>query len=206
MMHAKRTNVSAESEQNVELLLTLDKLYLLDCHSNTLQQHFRVEHTQLLKRQDTSTHRSSGLAEIHLLPHSKSATKAESSDALSPSSFPTVEYYLKLSQVEAQQSTELPIATAAASPGNVESDEDVSSNPQAVASQSDTEKCEASSNMIVLLVDELEATRFLSIYQSIRSHILEPELNFCVYSSAMAAEASGEREESFFSASSRPTL
>lgn len=199
-MHAKRANVSAESEQNVELLLTLDKLYLLDCHSNTLQQHFRVEHTELLKRQDSSTHRSSGLAEIHLIPHSKSATKTESSDALSPSSFPTVEYYLKLSQVEAQQ-TELPIATAAASP-----DEDDSSNPQAVTSQSDTEKYEASSNMIVLLVDELEATQFLSIYLSIRSHILEPELNFCVYSSAMAPEASGEREESFFSTSSRPTL
>jgi hypothetical protein len=204
MMRARRANVSAEAEQNVELLLTLDKLYLLDCHSNTLQQHFRVEHTQLLKRQDTSAHRNSELAEIHLIPHSKSATKIESSsDALSPSSFPTVEYYLKLSQIEAQK-TELPIATAAAaSPGYT--DEDDSSNPQAVASQSDAEKCETSLNTIVLLVGELEATRFLSVYQSMRSHILEPELNFCVYSSAMAAEA-GEREESFFSASSRPTL
>ncbi len=195
--------MSAESEQNVELLLTLDKLYLLDCHSNTLQQHFRIDHTQLLKKQDISTHRNSGLAEIHLVPHSKSAAKIESSsDTLSPSSFPTVEYYLKLSQVEAQQ-TELPIATAAASPGNT--DEGDSSNPQAVASQSDAEKCEISSNTIILLVGELEATQFLSIYQSMRSHILEPELNFCVYSSAMAAEA-GEKEESFFSASSRPTL
>ena len=193
MIHASRANVNAESEQNVLLLLTLDKLYLLDCHSNTLQQHFSVEHTQL-KRQDTP-HRSSGLTEIHLIPHSKSATKTESG-ALSPSSFPTVEYYLKLSQLEAQ--TELPVAAASGS-----ADED-DNDPQAVASQIDAEKCENSSN-IVLFVGEQEATQFLSIYQLIRSHILEPELSFCVYSSVMAA-ATGEREESFFSTSSQPTL
>ena len=185
--------MSAEPEQNVLLLLTLDKLYLLDCLSNTLQQHFSVEHTQL-KRQDTPQ-RSSGWAEIHLVPHSKRAMKTESG-ALSPSSFSTVEYYLKLSQLEAQ--TELPIAAAAS--GNIDEDVD---NPLAVASQSNVEKCETSSN-IVLLVGEREAAQFLSIYQSIRSHILEPELNFCVYSSVMAA-ATGEREESFFSAPSQPT-
>lgn len=195
MVHAVRTNVS-ESEQNVLLLLTVDKLYLLDCHSNTLQQHFSIEHTQL-KRQDNTPHRGTGLSEVHLVPCPKSATNKESG-TLSPSNFPTVEYYLKLSQLEAQ--TELPIAAS----GNEGYD---NNSQQAVASQSDTEKCETSSNNIVLLVGEQEATQFLSIYQSIRSHILEPELRFCVYTgSAVVAVLSGEGEESFFSASSQPTL
>ena len=128
MVNAVRANVN-ESEQNVLLLLTLDKLYLLDCHSNSLQQHFSVEHTQL-KTQDNTPHRSSGLVEIHVIPCSKSATNRESG-ALSPSSFPTVEYYLKLSQLEAQ--TELPVAAS----GNTEEDDN---SLQAVATQSDVEK------------------------------------------------------------------
>lgn len=196
MICASRANTSAESEQNVLLLLTLHKLYLLDCHSNTLQQHFSIEHTQL-NQQDTPHRNCSGLAEIHLVPHTaKSATKTEP-DALSPSNFPTVEYYLKLSQLEAQ-TEQSPIAAA---PDNTDEDDLPAVNPQ-----SDAEKCETSStNAIVVFVGEQEAAQFLSIYQSMRSHILEPEVSFCVYSSVMAA-ATGEREESFFSASSQPTL
>lgn len=199
VIHARRANVSAESEQTVLLLLTPYKLYLLDRHSNTLQQHFPVECTQLTRRDTQPLHGSSRLAEIHLVPQAKSAVKTESG-ALSPSSFPTVEYYLKLSQLEAQTDL-LPFAAAS---GNADGDDNI--NSQSVASQSDAEKCETTSNVIVLLVCEREATRFLSIYHSMRSHILEPDLRFCVYGSVIATATGEPREESFFSASSQPTL
>ena len=189
MVHAARATVTVSgSEQNVLLLLTLRKLYLLDCHSNTLQQHFSIEHTQLERR---DTPQTSGLIEICLVPHSKFAT--EKKDALSPTNFQTVEYFLNLSHVEAQ--AELPITASS----NVDDDDD---SHRPIATQSDAEKSDTSSN-VILLVGEQEATQLLSMYQSIRGHILEPELSFCVYNSLMAAPAA--REESFVSACSQPT-
>ena len=164
------------SEQSVLVLLTANKLYLLDCASNSLQQHFGVEQSKL-ETKDTSQR---GLVEVHLTPHSKSTDK----DILSPSNFQTVEYYLQLSQMEAQ---DLPVAAA---------DQDDSS---AVA-RGDDEKCDTSLD-IVLLIDEKNANCLLSTFQSIRSHILEPELSFCVYSSPLYAT----KEDSFFSVFSHPT-
>lgn len=177
MVPATRTSLSS-SEQQVFLLLTADKLYVLDCDSNTLQQHFSIAESKL-EKMDTS-HR--GPVEVHLTPHMRSPVK----DILSPSNFQTVEYYLKLSQMEAQ---DLP------SPVTIASD-----NNSNAAATNDDEKHSASN--IVLLIDEKYANQLLSTFHSIRSHILEPELNFCVYSFC----ATGTKEDSFFSVISQPTV
>lgn len=179
-MPAIRTT-SNSSDQIVFLLLTPDKLYLLDCESNTLQQNFSIAESQLEKK-DTSL---KGLVEVHLTPHVTSPDKA----VLSSSNFQTVEYYLKLSQMEAQ---DLPHPIAIASDGN-----------SSAAAMSDDERCTAlSSSVIVLHINEKDTTRLLSTFHSIRSHILEPELSFCVYS----FHATQTKVDSFFSVTSQPTV
>ena len=171
MVPASRTTVNG-SEQSVLLLLTANKLYILDCDTNTLQQHFSIKHSKL-EKQDTS---HKGLVELHLMPHLRSADM----DALPQTNFQAVEYYLELSQMEAQ---ELPVFASGNSDNTVASDNDKDNN-------------------IVLLISEQEATRLLSVFQSIRSHILEPELGFCVYSSPVDTT----KAESFFSVGSQPTV
>ena len=154
---AVRTTISG-SEQSVLVLLTAEKLYLLDCDSNTLQLHFNIEQLKLEMKNGNSQSQMERI-EIHLTPHSRSADK----DILSPSNFQTVEYYLKLSQMEAQ---EIPVTAASTDDNDSCTHEDV--------------KHDASSK-IVLFVEMKDATRLLSIFHSIRSQILEPELCFCVY-------------------------
>ena len=179
-MPAIRTT-SNSSEQIVFLLLTPEKLYLLDCESNTLQQNFSIAEAKLEKK-DTSLRR---LVEVHLTPHVTSPDK----DVSSPSNFQTVEYYLKLSQMEAQ---DLPHPITIASDSN-----------SSAAAKSDDERCAASSSSaIVLHINEKDATRLLSTFHSIRSHILESELSFCVYS----FHATGTKDDLFFSVTSQPTV
>lgn len=178
-MPAIRTT-SNSSEQIVFLLLTPDKLYLLDCESNTLQQNFSIAESKLEKK-DTSL---KDLVEVHLTPHVTSPDK----DVLSPSNFQTVEYYLKLSHMESQ---DLPHPITVASDNN-----------SSAAAVSGDEKCTASSSSaIVLHINEKDTIRLLSTFHSIRSHILEPELSFCVYS----FHAAQTKDDSFFSVTSQPT-
>ena len=171
---------SSGPEQTVLLLLTTDKLYLLDCVSNTLQQHFNIGESKLEKK-DASKR---GQVEVHVIPNLISPEK----DVLSPTNFQTVEYYLKLSQMEEAQA--LPVTASSSS---------VSNNAAPVDDGAD--ECDVSSN-VVLLIDEREASSLLSTFQSIRNHILEPELSFCVYSSPKT----GSKEDSFFSVFSHPTV
>lgn len=157
--------------QPVLFLLTADKVYLLDVGSSSLQQHFNIEQCKLEKKDSSQI----GMTELHLIPHSRSANEEI---ALPPSNYQAVEHYLKLSQMEAQE-----IPAAATASGGAGGDD-----------------CDNSSN-IVLHVGEEEATLLLSAFHSIRGHILEPDLSFCVYASLLAAT----KEESFFSVFSHPT-
>lgn len=179
-----------ESDVSTLLLLTLDKLYFLDCHSSTLQQHFNIEHIQLERQETSQSSCTGGLVEVHLLSHpSKPVHVVDQADT---SSFQAVENYLKLSQLEAQQ-VELPI-TASGSGDEL----DDNSHDYGRSQQGDVERC---SSNIVFLVNEQEATQFLSMFESVRDHIREPELSFCVYNTIIST--SKKEEESFFSATSQ---
>ena len=164
---ASRKTLSSGDQLPVLILLTADKLYLLDSGTSTLQQHFNVEQCKLEKKE--SSHE--GVTELILAPHSSNEENPV------PSSNQAVEYYLRLSQVEAQELS----STAS---GNTDTAED---------------KCDHFLS-IVLCVSEEEASLLLFTFHSIKCHILEPDLSFCVYASLLAAT----KEESFFSVFSHP--
>ena len=169
MIPASRLTSASGDQLPVVILLTADKLYLLDSNSSTLQQHFNIEQCKMEKKD--STHE--GVTELVLAPHSFSEENPVHS------SNQAVEYlYLRLSQVEAQELS----ATASGNADTAEGD-----------------KCDNFSN-IVLCVSEEEASLLLSTFHSIKSHILEPDLSFCVYASLLAVT----KEESFFSVFSHP--
>lgn len=155
------TKTGARNPAN--LLLTPDRIYLLNSASNTLQQNFLIsEYT--LKECVSAT---SNLEEVEI----EIVMKSERAET---PKFPQVEYFLQLSQKEAESSTlVLPQSEM------VESSADLALHSHEVEAGDENQPEEETG--VKILIETHHATQLLSLYNSLSQLSVHPHTIFCVH-------------------------